>query len=423
MLENKKIKSAIGSTTGMVAITSFSNIFVSLFNIIGGLIVAKLLLPEELGLFNSFSIFTSYIILMQMGIPSGLSREIPFNFGKGYIEKANQFAATSSFFLIFMSVGIALICCSVAIYYLVNKNYNYAFGSVIVAITCFQTLYVTQYLKVLYKTNKEFNLLALINIIVSLVSLFSIFFVWKLGFYGLGIRVFFTALINFLLSYKWRPIKVKPKWSTNHFKELFYVGAPIFFVANIYGLWPTIQRTVILSIGGTKMLGLYALASIIQNMLNIVNRSISSVAFPKMTYEYGKGKNFLTVMKIPLKFVKFSLIFFLIMIPIGWYILPIIVDSFLPNYVGGVKAAQWMLIVAFISIFAVFSNIYMVMKKNMDRLKAYIIGMFVWGISVYFMNQFHGFKLENFSIALLLGYTATYIVDFYFYKMYYKKGI
>jgi O-antigen/teichoic acid export membrane protein len=72
----------------MILFLSFSNIIGNALNIAAGLFTAKWLLPEQLGLFNGFSVITSYIILAQLGIPSGLGRELSFYIGKGDTAKA-----------------------------------------------------------------------------------------------------------------------------------------------------------------------------------------------------------------------------------------------------------------------------------------------------------------------------------------------
>lgn len=416
----KSLKKKIDSTSGMVFFVSLANILAAVFGIIGGIIVARLLLPEELGLFNSFSVFTGYIILAQIGIPNGLGRELPFFLGRNDIKSVHRFASTALLFSLILGVFSIVISIIFSVYFLYNSLFEFAFGSIIIGITSFQTFYITKYLKVLYRSDAEFNKLAIIKIIVSLISLMSIFFVWKYGFYGLGVRVFLVFLIDLLISFYWRPIKVSPQWSFLTLKELFKVGAPIFFVASVYGLWPTIQRTVILSIGGVKALGLFALAIIVQNMLSTVNNSISSVSFPKMTYAYGKGIKFVELMKIPAKFIVFSFILYLLIAIIGWFLLPIVVEWLLPNYIEGVPAAKWMLVALVVSVFGIFSNVYPVIKKNMDRLKTFTFGILVWGIIVYAYYYLYGFDLKIFPIAMAFGYLSTFLFDLHFYYKYYK---
>ena len=81
----------------MILFLSFSNIVGNVLTIVSGLLVAKWLLPEQLGLFNSFTVFASYVVLIQIGIPSGLARELPFHIGKGAMDDAKNYAAVAHF--------------------------------------------------------------------------------------------------------------------------------------------------------------------------------------------------------------------------------------------------------------------------------------------------------------------------------------
>ena len=411
------------STSRLIAVTSFSNLITTGVSILSGLLVAKILLPEQLGLFNSFTLFTSYIILMQIGIPNGLSREIPFLFGKNEFDLAKNYAAVAQFFSLTLGGVIFLLSVLAAFYYVFNSNYIFAIGSIIVGVTSFQTLYVAKYLRILYRTNLDFKRIALVNIIVAFFSLLTILLVWKYEFYGLCLRVIILALVDWFFCFLWRPIKVKPKWNYFQFKELLKVGTPIFLVASVYGLWPTIQRTLIVLLGGVYALGLFALAIIVQNVLAQINNSINTVTFPKMSFEYGKGTSFIEVLKIPSKFVMYSLLIFSAIALVGWWLLPVLVHYFLPNYIEGIEAAKWMLLVSVISVFGTFSSIYVVLKRNMDRLKSYSIGVLVWALFVYVFYSINGFSLILFPQAMILGYLSTYLVDGYNYYSYYKKSL
>ena len=157
---------------------------------------------------------------------------------------------------------------------------------------------------------------------------------------------------------------VKAAWNRRVFLELLKVGTPIYAVASVYSLWPTFQRTIILSMMGTKGLGLFALANIVQNMLSTFNTAISNVSFPKMSMAYGSGRSINDIMKMPLKFVVAAMALYSVIALLGWPLLPGIVEFFLPNYIEGIEAAQWMLLVALVSALSIFSNIYMVLKRN-----------------------------------------------------------
>lgn len=414
----QKIFSPTGRAVSLVASASFVN---SIVGIISGLLVARWLLPERLGLFNAFSIFTSYIILAQIGIPGGLSRQLAFYFGQKKEFLAESIASTARFFTAILS-GAGLIFCGIAsVYFFFIDNIDFAAGAIVIGITTAQSLYVTKYLKVLYRANNHFTKLAYISFINAGVNLISILFVYKYLFYGLCLRAILLALVDWSFSEKWKPLDVPMHWKKEEFKELLKIGLPIFSVASIFGLWPTFQRTIILSMLGTKGLGLFALSIVLQNMLNSVNTTINTISFPKMAHALGEGRRVKEILKIPFKlsFVAFGI--YGLTLVIGWPLLPVVVKYALPNYVRGVEAAQWMLLVALVSSFAVFSNIYMVIKTNHHRLVSYSIGIVVWLIYLFAQDISKIDDLAVFSKALLAGMAAIALVDGLFISYYIRS--
>ncbi|MDI9257707.1 lipopolysaccharide biosynthesis protein [Flavobacterium sedimenticola] len=419
------IKTLVGKikpeNKSFVALT-FSNLFSNVVAIISGIIIARWVLPEEFGLFNALSIFTSYIILIQLGIPSGLSREFPFYYGKSDEKYAEELAATAKYFMLALSFGILLLGVIAGIVFSVRGEYEYAIGSLVVGLTSAQTFFTTKFLKVLYRSDNHFLTLSKVTMINTIASLVTIFLVYEYSYYGLCLRALLLVFVDWYFTDKWKPLDVKSNFSWKNFKELSRVGMPIYFVANVYSLWPTFQRTIILSTLGAKGLGVYALANIVQNMLSTFNGVVSSTSFPKMSLAYGQGKNINQIIRIPLRLALISFLIYFFILIVGWPLLPKVVDFVLPNYVEGVEAAQWMLLVALVSSFAVFSNIYMVVKKNHHRLISYFIGITVWLLFIIFNRVDSIQDLVVFSKALFYGYLAVNICDGCFYYYYLKAN-
>jgi len=413
------MKNKTGSGRMMVFLT-VSGLISNVLTIVSGLLVARWLLPEDLGLFNSFSIITSYIILAQLGIPSGLSRQYPYYLGKDDKAGASQLAATANYWSLALSLVIFLLSLVGTFYYLAIRNWEYAVGVFVIGISTFDGCYTTKYLKVLYRTNNDFNKISIINIIVAVVSFVTIFFVSSFGFYGLCIRAVIIIGTSFFFTWIWRPLAAKPAWTKSLFNELFKVGMPMYFVANIYSLWPIVQRTVVVSLGGNRALGLYGLGLMVGNSMSILTSSISGVAFPKMSMAWGRSHNFKQLIQVMYKPVLGGFVFNSLLVVGGWVILPYFVKFFLPNYVEGIKAAQWSLLVGLIAIFSVYANVYMVIQRNTDRLKSYVTGFVIWAIVLFAFCHFRGFDLVIFPQAMLFGYVGIYTVDFFFYTRYKK---
>lgn len=418
----RKLKEKFHSGGGKtIALVSGTNLINSIVAIVSGLVIARWMLPEELGVFNALSIFTSYIILIQLGIPSGMSRDLPYYFGQGNTNHATDLAATAKFFMMGLALISFTVCLLLAIYFVCIENYKYAAGAFVVGVTSAQALYVTKYLKLLYRTNNHFNLLSKIDLINTVVNLVSIVLVYNFLFYGLCLRAILLALVEWYFVEKWKPLNAQTTFDRTHFKNLLKVGMPIYFVANVYGLWPTFQRTLILSLLGAKGLGLYALANIVQGMLGTFNNAIASVSFPKMSLAYGQGASIKTLLKIPLSYFFISVGIYSFILLVGWPLFPYVVKWVLPNYEQGIEAAQWMFPVALVSSFGIFANLYMVIKKNHHRLISYTMGILVWFgfISLHSINAIA--DLVVFSQALLLGMIVIVVIDGFFFFSYLSK--
>lgn len=414
-----------GSSGRMVAYMSFASLFNNALTILSGLLVAKWLLPEELGLFNSFNVLTSYIILVQLGIPSGLSRQFPYYLGANNKQRGIDCAALSNWWGLVTGFACVALSILVAAWFVLAKNYEYAAGVFVIGLTSFQGLYVTKYLKILYRSNSDFNKLTTIDLINSLVLFITIFLVWKFKFYGLCIRAVIAVIVDWWLAYQWRPVKAHYKFDKEIFNELMKVGFPIYWVANIFSLWPMVQRTVVLSLGGVKALGLFSLAAMVEVAMKTLANGISSVSFPKMAYAWGQGNSFLDLLKIPLKPVLAATVANTVVAIVGWFVMPMVISKLLPNYIEGTAAAQWMLWVGWLGGFAVFSNVYMIIQRNVDRLWSYLAGVAAWLIACFALYHYWGFNMIIFPIAMLIGFVFIYIVDIINFRRYnqlYAKG-
>ena len=402
----------LDSTNLMILFLSFSNLIANALNIISGLFVARWLLPNELGTFSSFTIFTGYIILVQLGIPSAISRELPFYLGTNDKDHAYKLTAVSQFWQKLLSLGVLIIGIIISLVFLYLGDYLYASGIAVVSLMSWQALYVTKYLKILYRTNKDFNKLSWIKLINGVSAFATIILVWQFGFYGLCLRAVINILIDFVVTYYWRPIKVKAYWDKISFISLIKLGLPMYGVASVYGLWPLIQRTLILSMGGTTALGLFSIATMVEAGMKTVSGSLSSVMYPTMTTQWGKGLKLNQIMKKLKKPFGLSFILLAAVIPVGWWLLPFFIELLLPNYIEGIVAAQWMLLVGLLSLANVFSNVYNIVKDQKNRLICYLSGFTVWAVSVFGLKLVNGFTLEIFPQAMIPALIIMALLNF-----------
>jgi len=401
-------------TNFMILFLSSSNIISSILTIVSGLIIARWILPETLGKFNSYTVFSSYIILAQIGIPIALGRELPLYLGRNQVDIAERYARTAHGYSLILGVGVLIITSIISTIYLLHKDYLNAFGTFTVGILSFKGLYTTKYLKVLYRGTSDFNKLSIINIVTAVISFAGIYLVYTWDFYGLCTRALLVFLVDLLLTWIWRPTKAKAEFKLDSFKHLFKLGFPMFLVTNIYSLWPLIQKTLILAFGGNVFLGLYVVATMVNSGFTTVTSAISNVTYASMARKWGNGGSLISLAQIMYKPIFLAVLLFLVVIPIGWLILPGFIDKFIPNYHDGILAGQWMLIAGFVSILNVSSGIYNVVNRQKERLITFLTGFVFWFLSLIILYKLKGFSLEIFPQALSLGYLTIFLLNINF---------
>jgi len=402
----------------MIVFLSSSSFISNLLTIVSGIIVLKWLLPSELGFFNSFTIIVGYITLAHIGVPVALNRDLPYFMGKGEKKEALKLASVAKYWSFYVSVVISILGILLALFYVINRQrFDYAAGILVIIFQTWNGIYVAKYLRILYRTNRDFNKLSLINLTVAIFSFLSIYFVYEFGFYGLCLRAIIIVLISFSLLWYWRPIKVKMEWDYEVFKGMLKIGFPMFLVNNVYGKWELIQRTLILVILGTNALGLFTIVFVIGNAYKIFSNSINTVLFPSFMMQWGNNKTigqiFLHNMIKPLTLVTLIL---LIISPILWYVLPIMVNQYLPKYSDIIKAGQWMIIAGVFGVLNMLAVFYNVINSQKQRLFMFLSGEISWFLIIAIAFLLKKMTFELFPQALILSYIIMAFVSVIYIK-------
>lgn len=384
---------------------------------LSGFLVVQAIAPEIYGQFSGVGIFLGYILIGHGGIINGLSRELPYELGRGNEEEAKKMASSVFFLSIFISILSALFFLSFSLYYFICSEFKtgviYSSYSLMASIH----LINKQFLPVLYRTNKDFNKLSKQNILLGLGNLVTVSFVWLWGFWGLCIRGIVLYLFEFFLLFKGKPYRLKIEYNLAHYKKLFKTGFPIFMVGQINPLWATIMNNIIFSVGGAAYYGLYALSTIVQGAVGVIPASFSSVIYPRMSIMLGQGKTVSQILKSNIRSLFFQFGVMLSIAIVGVFLLPIVIPFLLPKYTEGIPAAQWMLFVPVAMSFGALANIYNVVKKQGWYFVSLITGALVGSLFVYLQIKPNGFYLEVFPQGMLLGIAIQQILSIGFIKL------
>jgi len=327
-------------TIGSVMALLGSNIVGSLLSIVGGLLIARFLNPDDLGAFRAFSIPLTYLMFLGLGTNDGLWRQIPYYIGKEKPEKVNELASAAGFYMIFMSVLIScgFICCS--IYSFSNHNLYGVFGWLSQVFYCWEIFYGS-YLNSTYRTLHHFVTLAKIQLTKNILTFIMISILPFLRFYGLCARLALPSLVFVWLFHRNRPIVVKYRFDSQAFKEILRIGLPFSIWGSIYTSgWVATESVLVLSLGSVTALGLFSVGYMLRNAVDSLPKALLQVFSPRVVTAFAKDGSIRNA-NARIVWVTAGLTVFMILLAfIGSFLLDILVPIFIPKYVAGIPVMK-----------------------------------------------------------------------------------
>jgi O-antigen/teichoic acid export membrane protein len=321
--------------TGASVLVSFGSMLAATFTM-------RWVSPEDLGLWNSVRLALSYAMLALAGINNGLSRDLPYYFGKSDEQTAKRLAATTLFYISLAGMLVLLagaVCVAAFRHHGPKLILAVATVTVLIAIA-----YYTNYLIVTFRSSQSFRDFSKIKLGEAAITVLTIPLLAYLGYNGMLLRALVLAVVVVALMHLCRPVRVTPKWSGSGFLLLIKTGAPIFIFDYLATSAATSDRLVLLHFGGLKAVGLFSLALMARDAIGIVPAALSEYIYPRMSYSYGQHHDPRRLWKIALQSSLLVVAFMIPAVIAGWFLMPPIITKFFPKYAEAVTAAQWMLV-------------------------------------------------------------------------------
>ena len=318
-----------------------ASLLVSFASIVAGTFMLRID-PADRGLWDLARTALPFAMLALVGINNGLSRDLPYYFGKSDIKTANRLAGTTQFYIL-MACLLVLLGGLGYLFYIRGEDSKKLFtiasvtGLILVA-------FYTNYLIVTFRSAKSFQDFSKIKIVEAILTVVTIPMIAYLGFGGMVTRTLLLAGIVLLCMHWLRPVRVPLTWDTASFVLLMKTGAPIFIFDYLISNVSNCDKWVLNYFGGLETVGSFALATMSREAISKVPDALGEYIYPRMSHSYGQFHDPIRLWRMA---VKSSLMVVAFMIPAvvaGWFILPPLVTHFFPKYVDGVSAAQWILV-------------------------------------------------------------------------------
>lgn len=318
--------------TGASVLVSFGSLLASTFML--------KIPPEDRGLWDLARTALPFAMLALAGINNGLSRELPYFFGRSDSQTANRLAATTQFYI--FAASLVVLTGGVASFFLFQgQGWKMDFAIISVTVLIVISFY-TNYLIVTFRSSKSFQDFAKIKVGEAILTVATIPLIAFLGFGGMVSRTLLLAAVVVLLMHLLRPVRVKPAWDMKSFFLLLQTGAPIFVFDYLTTNVANCDKWVLAKLGGLPAVGGFALATMAREAIGKVPDALSEYIYPRMSHAYGQSHDRIRLWRMAVKSSLLAVAFITPAAIAGWFLLPPLVEHFFKKYIDAVGAAQWM---------------------------------------------------------------------------------
>lgn len=368
--------------------------------------------PEYLGIWATFTTFSTLATFLRLGIVNGMNRELPYYLGRKENEKAMAYAETTLAYTIFSI--IVLVVTGVVFFSIYDFNkygnltHSYKFATIVFFIKIAVEPY-SSYLSGTFRTNDSFDKLSNIQIINSVIRVITLILVIKFEYDGFLCREAIMVAVDVVLLHILRPLpQIRPRFKFAFFGDLFKIGFNIFLASYLTTFVDTFPRLYIIKEGTTSELGLFSPVLVILGIVYLIPNTISNYLYPKFAYAYGNGEKPIYFWKRvkQLLFLSFALgIFF----AIGIYLTTDYIIPFFPKYINSAPYIKLMSLGVLFLGYKVCNIIFVIFKLYVWMWISPIVYAIVLASSLLVLNSIYDDKLTVASVSLIVTNFTMFI--------------
>ena len=382
---------------------SFSSFIYQFSRFVLLIFAAKILGPKAFGFWNLISLVLIYRGITHMGIIPAANREIPFFKGKGELQKVEEIRSVSfSYSLLLTLISCVLFLTTTIL--IESPSFRTPSQFMVILYFCTQMYH---YLQVYLKSDRLFTLMSMQQLLYAfLLPLVAVPMAMKYGLSGFIIGQSMAIIIVLIFITIKVPFKFKITLNKKEGIRLIKVGFPIMIAAFLYGLFTTVDRWIITSFLSVKELGYYSLAIIIMGSISLFPRALAEQIYPRMAETFGNTLTYLSLVKWKVRQIVMSLSIIIPIVLVMFFIAPIVVRSFLPEYIPGITAMKIVLIgVLFLPIADSFGNFLLVINKQITYMYIHLFFvLFNLILGILFIKA--GLGLNGVALSSAVSYFA-----------------
>ncbi|MGB2894896.1 MAG: oligosaccharide flippase family protein [Anaerolineales bacterium] len=375
------------------------------------LVAARWIGPDDFGIWNALYLILLYGVLINLGVPSGMNREVPILTGRGREDLAHIAANVTFWFVLVTGLLGALATVLILSNGLVA---TLSTASVVAMGVLFLAWHVYQYFQMRLRSTIQFRLMTIQQFVFA--GLFPLIVLpmtnrFKLsGFIGGQALVAFLAI---LVIYRISSFQIEFQFDWSILRGLLKIGFPIMMAGLLFSLLTSVDRWVILRFLGVEALGQYTLAILGVGILALLPAVISQQLYPRMAFLYGSTGEKRSLLPIVLRQSLASTGITFPLIAATFLLMPFFVETFLPDYVVGIRAVRIVLVgLAFIPLGGGVANFLNTVDKQVYYLMVLAGAVLVnLGLGVLLVNRGWGLSGVAFSAAISYAFFTIALIS------------
>ena len=393
-----------------------SNIVTAIVSLVTGIIAARYIEPDDLGVIQSVLLIATYASFLHLGVFNGLNRNLAYYKAKNEINRMQQEIDTSHYVSIITAIIGGILGLIFLFYYLLSgKSSIYLYSALLLIATLVLTP-LTTHVESTYRSGQQFGSLANIKNFQSAVYFVVSFLPICLGYIGRIIANAVNITIGYFLRAIYTPYRHKSRGDLESFKDLLSAGFPLLLIGYVASIFTAADRTYIAYFLGAKDMGLYTLAGYCITLFSIIPAAMNMLLYPKAATRFGETGDPICLLPF---WKKSIMLFCIVLIPLsvaGYFILPYCVEIVMPKYIEGVQAARISLLTCCTYIYMGPGVVFGTLKKNWGYLIATIVILCVfWGVLLFWRDCFTTIESVAWLRAIMSFVLMLFVIIYSYY--------
>ncbi len=383
----------------------FSNAYSMALSIIASLVATAFIEPEDMGVIQSILLVQVYLGFLQFGVFNGLNRNLAYYKAKNDMSRVQDMVNTTySVSFVVATIGAIVGLFFLFFYLIQGKPLVYILSSVLLIINLV-FFPLANALDTTFRSGQEFKRLGDIKNIESTIyaalSLLAIVF----GYIGKIISDSIKSIIAYIMRLGYVPYKRTGMGSKESLELLVKTGLPMLISGYISTVFVSCDQTYIAAYLTKTDMGLYSLSRYVITAVTVIPTAVNILLYPKAASQLAMTDKPNSLMGL---WKKSILIYIALLVPIClllYIALPYLVESFMPKYIGGIKAAQYSLLTCMTFISFGPSVIFGTLRRNTAYIIVLILSVILfWAVALIGKDSFQTIEavsLLRFGISLI----------------------